>query len=331
MKNEVLMNKQIKRIGVLTSGGDASGMNAAIRGVVHASLSAGIEVLGIYDGYEGLIAGNASFLGSDEVADIISRGGTFLRTARSPAFMTPEGVKKGYDMALELGLDALVVIGGNGSYLGALDLSRLGLPVIGIPATIDNDISSTEYTIGFDTAMNVALSYIECVRDTASAMSRCSIIEVMGRHAGYIAYYTALAAGAEAVLLPEYPYDLEKDVIEPIRKWQERGRKNYIIVAAEGVEGIKELPAKIKEALGMKPTYSEIGYMQRGGSPTVRDRAVASLMAEKAVSCLLNGEFNRLVTMQNGKIDTVGIEEGHKMTKKIEEALIRAEKNLSLR
>ncbi len=325
------MGQEIKRIGVLTSGGDASGMNAAIRGVVHAGLSAGVEVVGIYDGYEGLIAGNSAVLSHEDVAEIIGRGGTFLRTARCPAFMTPEGVKKGYDKARELGLDALVVIGGNGSYLGALDLSRLGLPVIGIPATIDNDISSTEYTIGFDTAMNVALTYIECVRDTASSMSRCSIIEVMGRHAGYIAYYTAIAAGAEAVLLPEYPYDLEKDVIEPIRKWKERGKKNYIIVAAEGAEGVRELPTKIQDALGMKPTYSEIGYMQRGGSPTVRDRALASLMAEKAVSCLLSGEYNRLITVQNGKIGSVDIEEGNKMTKCIDEALVRAEKKLSLR
>ncbi len=325
------MNREIKKIGVLTSGGDASGMNAAIRGVVYAGAAAGFSVLGIYDGYEGLIAGNAIRLEPTDVADIISRGGTVLRTARSPIFMTPEGVKLGYDKARELGLDALIVIGGNGSYLGALDLSRLGLPVIGIPATIDNDISSTEYTIGFDTAMNVALSYIECVRDTAYSMNRCSIIEVMGRHAGYIAYYTAIAAGADAVLLPEYPYDVQKDIIEPIKRWQEKGRLHSIIIAAEGAEGIRELPAKIEAGLGIKSTFSEIGYMQRGGIPTVRDRAIASLMAEKAVACLKSGKFNRLVTMQNGKIDTVDIEAGNKVTKKLEAELVLAEKNLSLR
>ena len=303
------MEQSIKRIGVLTSGGDAPGMNAAIRGVVHAALYHGIEVLGIYNGYRGLLNREVKVLTHDDVADVLTRGGTFLRTASCPEFVTPEGVEKAAASVKALALDALVVIGGDSSFRGALDLHGAGVPVIGIPGTIDNDIGCTEYTIGFDTAMNTALDAIDKIRDTAYSHERCCIIEVMGRHAGYIAYHTAIASGAEVMLLPEEEADFEKQVAEPLKAWYARGKRDFIVVAAEGVDGLSDLPAVIEKAIGIKPTYSMLGYIQRGGCPSLRDRSTALRMGEFAVSSLLSGINDSVVAEREGKIVTLPIKE----------------------
>ena len=316
------MEQSIKRIGILTSGGDAPGMNAAIRGVVHAALYHGIEVLGIYNGYRGLLNREVKVLTHDDVADVLTRGGTFLRTARCPEFVTPEGVEKAAASVKALALDALVVIGGDGSFRGALDLHGAGVPVIGIPGTIDNDIGCTEYTIGFDTAMNTALDAIDKIRDTAYSHERCCIIEVMGRHAGYIAYHTAIASGAEVMLLPEEEADFEKQVAEPLKAWYARGKRDFIVVAAEGVDGLSELPAVIEKAIGIKPTYSMLGYIQRGGCPSLRDRSTALRMGEFAVSSLLFGVNDAVVAEREGKIVTLPIKEALAMKTKLGNAEI---------
>lgn len=296
------MKESIKRIGVLTSGGDAPGMNAAVRGVVYAALHHGIDVLGILGGYRGLLEKEAMPLSYAAVDEILTRGGTFLRTARCPEFTTPEGVKRAAENAREWGLDALVVIGGDGSFRGARDLSREGILVVGIPGTIDNDIGCSDYTIGFDTAINTAVDAIDRIRDTAYSHERCSIIEVMGRHAGYIAYHAALAAGAEVVLLPEEETDFDAQVIAPLRAWQARGKRDFIIVAAEGVEGLSSLSARIEEGIGIKPTYSMLGYIQRGGVPTVRDRSTALRMGERAVAELLLGTPASVIVERQGEL-----------------------------
>ena len=311
------MGQSIKRIGVLTSGGDAPGMNAAIRGVVHAALYQGIEVLGIYGGYRGLLEREAKILSYADVEDVLTRGGTFLRTARCPEFVTPEGVAKAAASVKALALDALVVIGGDGSFRGALDLHAAGVPVIGIPGTIDNDIGCTDYTIGFDTAMNTALDAIDKIRDTAYSHERCCIIEVMGRHAGYIAYHTAIASGAEVMLLPEEEADFDEQVAEPLKAWYARGKRDFIVVAAEGVEGLSTLPSVIEAAIGIKPTYSMLGYIQRGGCPTLRDRSTALRMGEVAVSALLDGVSDAVVAEREGKIVTLPIEKALSMKTKL--------------
>ena len=320
------MERSIKRIGVLTSGGDAPGMNAAIRGVVHAALYHGIEVLGIYGGYRGLLNREFKLLSYEDVSDVLTRGGTFLRTARCPEFVTPEGVAKAAAAVKELHLDALVVIGGDGSFRGALDLHAAGVPVIGIPGTIDNDIGCTDYTIGFDTAMSTALDAVDRIRDTAYSHERCCIIEVMGRHAGYIAYHTAIASGAEVMLLPEEPADFEKQVAEPLKAWYARGKRDFIVVAAEGVEGLSELPAVIEGAIGIKPTYSMLGYIQRGGRPTLRDRSTALRMGEFAVASLLSGINDAVVAEREGRIVTLPIETALAMKTSLSDAEILAGK-----
>ena len=316
------MGQSIKRIGVLTSGGDAPGMNAAIRGVVHAALYHEIEVLGIYGGYRGLLNREAKLLSHEDVADVLMRGGTFLRTARCPEFVTPDGVAKAAQSVKALSLDALVVIGGDGSFRGALDLHAAGVPVIGIPGTIDNDIGCTDYTIGFDTAMNTALDAIDKIRDTAYSHERCCIIEVMGRHAGYIAYHTAIASGAEVMLLPEENPDFDVQVAEPLRTWYARGKRDFIVVAAEGVSGLSELPKVIEEAIGIKPTYSMLGYIQRGGCPTLRDRSTALRMGQFAVSELLAGASDAVVAEREGRIVSLPIERALAMKARLGDAEI---------
>ena len=311
----MLRMNPIKKIGVLTSGGDAPGMNAAIRGVVHAALHHGIEPIGILEGYRGLMNQDVKPLSYADVERILDRGATFLRTARCPEFKTPEGVAKAAANAGELGLDALVVIGGDGSFRGAYDLSKTGIPVVGIPGTIDNDIGCTDYTIGFDTAMSTALDAIDRIRDTAYSHERCCIIEVMGRHAGHIAYHTALASGAEVMLVPEEPADFEKQVAEPLRTWRSRGKRDFIIVAAEGVEGLAALPSVVEEAIGIKPTYSVLGYIQRGGHPTLRDRSTALRMGERAVAELLSGQKSTIVAEREGKLVALPMDEAFAMEK----------------
>jgi len=319
-----------KRIGVLTSGGDAPGMNAAIRAVVRAGIYYGYDVFGIENGYSGLLAGDISPMTLRSVSEIINRGGTILKTSRSPEFNTPEGVNRGAEMARLFKLDGLVVIGGDGSFRGARDLAKKGIPVSCIPGTIDNDISCTDYTIGYDTALNTVKDAIDRIKDTAYSHERCSIIEVMGRGAGYIALNCAIAGGAEACVLPEKPLDIDEDVIKPIIDGRNRGKDHFIIVAAEGVGKTDEIAAEIKAKVGITPTVSILGYIQRGGSPTVRDRVTGSLMGVKAVELLHSGNINQVVASHSGQIIGLPIDEALAMTKTISEYEILANTILSL-
>ena len=320
----------VKRIGILTSGGDAPGMNAAIRGAVRCGISHGCEMIGIEGGYCGLMDGVMREMNLRSVSDIISKGGTVLRTARSKEFSTKEGLMRAKNMAEIFRLDALIVIGGDGSFRGAKDLSEMGIKVMGIPATIDNDIGCTDYTIGYDTALNTVKDAIDKIKDTAYSHERCSIVEVMGRDAGYIALNTAIADGAEVAVLPEKDFDLNNDVIIPIINCRNRGKKDYIIVVAEGAADSMVLAEQIKEKLNIKPTVSILGYIQRGGSPTVRDRVTASLMAVKAVDMLCNGEYNKVMAQKGDKIVAFDIAEALKMKKCIDPDMIEAMQILSL-
>ena len=313
--------KKIKRIGVLTSGGDAPGMNAAIRAVVRASITNGVQCVGIYRGYEGLLG--HSQLGKDfrvlqgiDVSHILSRGGTMLYTARSEVFRTKEGQQHAAQTCNLLGLDGVITIGGDGTFQGALALSKQGIPVIGIPGTIDNDIGCTHYTIGFDTACNTAVECIDKLRDTMQSHERCSVVEVMGRHAGYLALYVGLAVGANAVLLPERKdeFDIEKDLFIPMEEARLAGNTHFIVVVAEGAGSAFEIGKDIEKKMGMKPRVTVLGHIQRGGVPTVRDRETASLMGYKAVEALVQGRHNLVVGTWNGQLNETPLEEA--VTKK---------------
>ncbi len=292
----------VKTIGVLTSGGDAPGMNAAIRAVVRTAIAEGLEVKGIMRGYAGLIDEEIVDLNLRSVSDIIHRGGTMLYTARCPEFKEEAGLQKAIANCRKHGIDGIVVVGGDGSYRGARDLSERGLPCVGVPGTIDNDISSTDYTIGFDTAMNTAMEMVDRLRDTAQSHERCTIVEVMGRHAGYIALHTGIAVGATAVLVPEVPFDLEKDVIRKIEKTKTSGKKHFIVVVAEGVGHVEDIAKEIETKCGIESRATVLGHVQRGGSPTVRDRVMASDMGYHAVQILKNGIGNRVVCLCGGEI-----------------------------
>ena len=292
----------VKTIGVLTSGGDAPGMNAAIRAVVRTAIAEGLEVKGIMRGYAGLIDEEIVDLNLRSVSDIIHRGGTMLYTARCPEFKEEAGLQKAIANCRKHGIDGIVVIGGDGSYRGARDLSERGLPCVGIPGTIDNDISSTEYTIGFDTAMNTAMEMVDRLRDTAQSHERCTIVEVMGRRAGYIALHTGIAVGATAVLVPEVPFDIEKDVIRKIENAKTSDKKHFIIVVAEGVGHVDELAKEIEAKCGIESRATVLGHVQRGGSPTVRDRVIASKMGHEDVQLLKKGIGNSVVCLTKGDI-----------------------------
>ncbi len=320
----------IKRIGVLTSGGDAPGMNAAIRAVVRSGIYRGFQVYGIKKGYEGLLKGDVFEMNLRSVSDIMSRGGTILQTARSKEFATDEGVKRAARMAEVFQLDAIVVIGGDGSFRGARALSREGVNVVGIPATIDNDIGCTDYTIGFDTALNTVKDSIDKIKDTAYSHERCSVVEVMGRGAGYIALHCAIADGAEACILPEKNFNIDTDIIQPIIGCRNRGKHHYIVIIAEGVGGTLEIADQIKSITGISTTTTILGHLQRGGSPTVRDRVAASLMAVKATEVLQLGEKNRIIASKNDKYIALDIEEALEMKKEIDESMIETSKMLSL-
>lgn len=308
----------IKTIGVFTSGGDAPGMNACIRAVVRTALNNGIKVKGILRGYNGLIEDEFIDMNKQSVSNIINRGGTILYTARSKEFMTLEGQKKGYANYKKHKLDAIVALGGDGTYRGALALSKLGANVIGVPCTIDLDIVSTDYTIGFDTAINTAMDGIDKIRDTSTSHERCSIIEVMGRNAGYIAIYTGLATGAEEMIIPENLKELNINAIATrIKLARKKGKKHYIIINAEGIGHSYELAKEIEKATGIETRATVLGYLQRGGEPSCRDRVVAALMGYKAVETLINGEKNKLITYKNGKIDNIDITKGLKLQKSI--------------
>lgn len=311
------MNK-IKTIGVMTSGGDAPGMNAAVRAVVRTGLHYGYKMALIKHGFSGLINGEIMEAGFTSVGDTLQRGGTFIGTARCPEFVTEAGQKRGAQMARVFELDAVVVIGGDGSYKGAQALSKQGISVIGIPGTIDNDISSTDYTIGFDTAMNTALDAIDKLRDTSLSHDRCSVVEVMGRRAGYIAAQVGMAAGADVVLVPEEDYDIDRDVIGPLIETRNKGKKHFIVVVAEGVGMTEQLSEAITKYTGVEARPTILGHIQRGGAPTLRDREMASRMGYYAVELLHQGKENRIVGYKNGALVDYDIEEGLAMKKKMD-------------
>lgn len=309
----------IKRIGVLTSGGDAPGMNPCVRAVLRTALYYGIECYGIRRGYAGLITGDVVRLDEKNVSHIIDRGGTVLYTARSQEFMTPEGQQKAASTCKFLGLDSVIAIGGDGTFRGASALSKFGINVICIPATIDNDICCTNYSIGFDTAANTAIECIDKLRDTMQSHERCSVVEVMGRNAGYLAMYVGLAVGATAVLVPEKKVDFNADIIEKIRKARLNGFTHYMIVVAEGAGSAADIAAKIKEALDLDPRVTVLGHIQRGGSPTGRDRVNATKMGYIAVELLRKGMTNRIVCTKNGEFTDVDIQEGLTMKRGIQD------------
>lgn len=301
-------------IGVLTSGGDAPGMNAAVRAVVRTAIAMGMKVKGIRRGYNGLIEGDIIDLDVRSVSDIIHRGGTVLYTARSPRFKTEEGMKEAIDNCKKHGIEGIVVIGGDGSYRGARDLSLRGIPCVGVPGTIDNDISSTEYTIGFDTAMNTAMEMVDKIRDTAQSHDRCSVVEVMGRRAGYLALQAGIAVGATAVLVPEVEFKIE-DVIDKILSTKRTGKKHFIVVVAEGVGGVEEIAKKIEAETGVESRATILGHVQRGGNPTVRDRVMATEMGYAAVKLLKDGIGNRVIGWKKGEIVNYDIYEALNMKK----------------
>jgi len=310
--------KKFKRIGVLTSGGDAPGMNAAVRAVTRTALANGIECIGIRRGWQGLINSDFVPLTRESVGHILSRGGTILFTARSEDFMNAKGRQRAVNTCKMLGLDGIVAIGGDGTFCGALELSRLGVPVVGIPATIDNDVGCTNYTIGFDTACNTAIECIDRLRDTMQSHERCSVVEVMGRNAGFLALYVGIAVGATAVLVPEHEIDFQRDVVERIQGSRLAGNTHFMIVVAEGAGSAVELGKKIKEAVGMEPRVTVLGHIQRGGSPTARDRETATRMGYYAVKSFVEGRGNCIIGTKEGSIVEIPIEEALTMKKHLQ-------------
>ena len=324
------MAKRIRTIGVLTSGGDAPGMNAAIRSVVRTALGKGLRVRGIRRGYQGLMEEEIIDLSARDVSDTIQRGGTILQTARCKEMRTEEGQQKAAAICKKYGIEGLVVIGGDGSFAGAQKLAKLGINTIGIPGTIDLDIDCTEYTIGFDTAVNTAMEAIDKVRDTSTSHQRCSIVEVMGRDAGYLALWCGIANGAEEILLPEeHNYD-ESEIIKRIIDNRDRGKKHYIIINAEGVGDSINMAKRIEEATGMETRATILGHMQRGGSPTAKDRVYASIMGAKAVELLCEGKTNRVVGYKQGDNIDVEIDEAQNKEKKLPEYQLEVAKKLAI-
>ena len=312
------MEKKFKRIGVLTSGGDAPGMNAAVRAVVRTADSYGIECIGIRRGWAGLILSDFVRLTGQDVGHTLSRGGTILYTARSEDFMTERGRKRAVSTCKMLGLDGIVAIGGDGTFRGALELSRLGVPTVGIPATIDNDVGCTNYTIGFDSACNTAIECIDKLRDTMQSHERCSVVEVMGRHAGFLALYVGIAVGATAVLVPERELDFQKDVVERIQESRLAGNTHFMIVVAEGVGSAVDIGKRIKEEVGIDPRVTVLGHIQRGGSPNARDRETATRLGYYAVRAFAEGRGNCIICTKEGGIVELTIEEALAMKKHLQ-------------
>ena len=318
------MEKQVKRIGVLTSGGDAPGMNAALRAVVRSAMSRGIDCVGIRRGWNGLISSDFVRMDTTSVSHIIDKGGTLLYTARSDEFREIAGQDRALATCRLLGLDAIVAIGGDGTFRGALALSRRAaergyqLQVAGIPATIDNDIGCSHYTIGFDTACNTAIECIDKLRDTMQSHERCSVVEVMGRHAGYLALYVGISVGASAVLIPERELDFEKDVVEKIRRARLAGTTHYMVVVAEGAGSAMEISERIREEVGLDPRVTVLGHIQRGGAPSARDRETASRMGYMAVEAIANHTGNCVVATQEGRMVVLEMEEALAMTKQFD-------------
>ncbi len=320
----------IKTIGVLTSGGDAPGMNPAIRAVVRAAIFNGFNVKGIRHGYNGLLTEDIFDMNLRSVSEIIHRGGTMLYTARSLEFMTEEGQAKAAEACKRHGIDALVVIGGDGSFRGCQAIARHGIKTIGIPGTIDNDIACSDYTIGFDTALNTAMEMIDKLRDTTQSHERCSVVEVMGRHAGYIAVNTGIATGALCVLVPEQKWDIDKDVIARIKETQAEGKKNFLIIVAEGAGKALKIADEIREKTGLDTRGTVLGHVQRGGSPSMRDRVVAAQMGVHAIELLQAGVYNRVVAMKSDMIVDYDIEEALNMKKELDPMLMGVAKVVSI-
>jgi 6-phosphofructokinase 1 len=318
------------KIAVLTSGGDAPGMNAAVRAVVRSAIAKGMDVYGVYRGYNGLLNGDVEKMNLRSVSDIIGNGGTMLYTARSEEFKTLKGQQKAAKHCQEMGINGVVVIGGDGSFAGARALTNAGVNCIGVPGTIDNDIACSEYTIGFDTAMNTAIDMIDKIRDTAQSHDRCSVVEVMGRRCGDIALQVGIACGATAILVPEVSYDIERDVIARIIDTQKTGKKHFVVVVAEGVGGVNDLAKYVEQRLGIETRATILGHVQRGGSPTLRDRVVASMMGYKAVELLAEGKGNRVVAMKENKIVDYDITEALEMPRVFNKNLYDIAKTISI-
>lgn len=308
----------MKSIAVLTSGGDAPGMNAAVRAVVRTACQRGFKVFGVNRGYTGLINGDVFEMNLRSVSDIINRGGTILYSARCPEFKSEEGQMKAVEACKRLGIDGMVIIGGDGSFRGARDLSLKGIPCVGLPGTIDNDISCTDYTIGYDTCLNTIVEMVDRIRDTSESHDRCTVVEVMGRNAGYLALEAGIAVGATSVIVPEIEYDIDRDVISRIREFQKTGKKHFVIMVAEGVGGVSDIAKKIEAETGVESRATVLGHVQRGGSPTARDRIMASQMGSRAVDLLTQGVGNRVIAIRDNKIDDFDIFEALKMTKSID-------------
>lgn len=308
----------MKSIAVLTSGGDAPGMNPAVRAVVRTACQRGIKVYGVDRGYTGLINGDIHEMNLRSVSDIITRGGTILYSARCPEFKTEEGLQKAVATCKKFGIDGMVIIGGDGSFRGARDLSLRGIPCIGLPGTIDNDISCTDYTIGYDTCLNTIVQMVDRIRDTSESHDRCTVVEVMGRGAGYLALEAGIAVGATSIIVPEVEYDIERDVIARIREFQKTGKKHFVVIVAEGVGGTAEIAKKIEAETGVESRATILGHVQRGGSPTARDRIMASQMGLRAVDLLTQGIGNRVIGIRDNKIVDFDIFEALKMTKTID-------------
>ncbi len=319
----------MKTIGVLTSGGDAPGMNAAVRAVVRAAAGKGLNVVGIRRGYMGLIEKDVFPIDLRDVADIIHRGGTYLYTARCPEFKTEEGLQKAVASCKELGIDGIVCIGGDGTFRGARDLSERGIPCVGVPATIDNDIACTEYTIGFDTALNTCMEMVDRLRDTSQSHERCSVVEVMGRGAGYLALHSGIAVGATSIIVEEEKYDVKKDIVDRIKLMKESGKQHFIIVVSEAIGGVDRLAAQIEAETGIESRATILGHVQRGGTPSVRDRVAGSEMGYHAVELLSKGIGNRVVAEQKNEIVDFDIFEALQMKKPFQSDLYKIAHKIS--
>lgn len=324
------MDKQIRRIGVLTSGGDAPGMNALIRSVVRSASANDISVLGIRRGYSGLINGDIIEMGARSVDGIIRKGGTMLYTARCKEMMTEEGLQKAADTCKYLGIDGLICCGGDGTFRGAQALSRKGVPCIGVPGTIDNDIVCTDYTIGFDTACNTAIECIDKLRDTMQSHERCSVVEVMGRRAGHLALQVGCAVGATAICLPERQLDFDTEIVERMRIGRIKGRNHHIIIVAEGYGSAQEVADQIHEATGIDTRVTILGHIQRGGSPSAMDRVMATRMGYAAVRALMEGKTNRVVVSDNNIVTDIDIEEGLAQSKDLNQCLFEAQQTVAI-
>ena len=324
------MDKQIRRIGVLTSGGDAPGMNALIRSVVRSASANDISVLGIRRGYSGLINGDIIEMGARSVDGIIRKGGTMLYTARCKEMLTEEGLQKAADPCRYLGIDGLICCGGDGTFRGAQALSRKGVPCIGVPGTIDNDIGCSDYTIGFDTACNTAIECIDKLRDTMQSHERCSVVEVMGRRAGHLALQVGCAVGATAICLPERQLDFDTEIVERMRIGRIKGRNHHIIIVAEGYGSAQEVADQIHEATGIDTRVTILGHIQRGGSPSAMDRVMATRMGYAAVRALMEGKTNRVVVSDNNIVTDIDIEEGLAQSKDLNQCLFEAQQTVAI-